>query len=104
MSSFDGTFASIAEETLDDVHGGANPGYRPEDNGMGRAGPGKSWSWLGNYYTPEALAHDQDVRSRLDRGQSAFQAHLGALPGLPSAIGSWFRAKFAPGPDDRQIG
>jgi hypothetical protein len=60
-------------------------------------------SFLGNYYTPEALAHDQAVRGGVASGQSRVGAHLRALPLLPAAVGSYFRARFNPGPDDRHI-
>lgn len=96
-------FDIISAEALATVAGGADPGYNPQDNGLGRAGPGTSWSWLGNYYTPEALEHDKAVRTAKANGASGFQAHMGALPKLPAAIGSWFRAKFNPGPNDKQL-
>jgi hypothetical protein len=95
-------FEVIPEEMLASVAGGQNnPGYDPNNNALGRVGPGTGWSWLGNHYTPEALAHDRAVRDAKANGASGFQAHMGALPKLPAAIGSWFRAKLAPGPQDR---
>ena len=93
----------VSEELLHSIFGGqGTPPYNPQDNGLGRAGPGTNWQWLGNYYTPEAYAHDKAVRDAKANGASEVAAHLGALPKLPAAIGSWFRAKFSPGPQDRQ--
>ena len=83
---------------------GGSPGYNPADNALGRVGPGATgMSFLGNYYTPEALAHDQAVRGAEANGSSPLMAHLGALTKLPAAIGSYFRARFNPGPDDMQL-
>jgi len=94
---------ALSDDWLAGVVGGADPGYNPADNAFGRAGPGRSWSWLGNYYTPEALAHDQAVRSNLAGGSSHVMAHTRALPLLPSAVGSYFRARFHPGPNDMHL-
>lgn|GEM_PF-1761415 len=97
------TFELVADELLARVAGGGdNPGYDPNNNALGRVGPGTGWSWLGNYYTPEALAHDRAVRDAKANGASGFSAHVGALPKLPAAVGSWFRARFSPGPQDMQ--
>lgn len=96
-------FAVIDHELLARVAGGADPGYKPDDNARGRVGPGRSWKWLGNYYTPEALAHDNAVRGAQAGGASAVRAHLGALPLLPAAAGSYLRARFAPGPNDMKL-
>ncbi|HEX4421289.1 MAG TPA: hypothetical protein VH165_25415 [Kofleriaceae bacterium] len=96
-------FESLADDRLLTVSGGADPGYNPADDALGRAGPGRSWSWLGNYYTPEALAHDKAVRGSLAAGSSAVMAHAKALPLLPAAVGSYFRARFHPGPDDMHL-
>jgi hypothetical protein len=96
-------FEGIDRARLAVVAGGADPGYKPEDNARGRVGPGTNWRWLGNYYTPEALAHDNAVRGAKERGTNGFMAHLGALPRLPGAVGSYFRARFAPGPNDMQL-
>lgn len=85
------------------VTGGADPGYNPSDNAFGRAGPGRSWTWLGNYYTPEALAHDRSVRNSIQSGSSKPMAHAKALPLLPAAVGSYFRARFRPGSDDMHL-
>ena len=93
----------LADEDLSVVVGGKDPGYNPADNALGRVGPGRSWRWLGNYYTPEALAHDQAVRGNLARGESPVMAHLHALPKLPAAVTSYFRARFHPGPDDMHL-
>jgi hypothetical protein len=94
---------SLAADLLARVAGGADPGYNPADNALGRAGPGRSWSWLGNYYTPEALAHDKAVRAGIDAGSSHTMAHVKAVPLLPKAVGSYFRARFRPGPDDMHL-
>jgi len=94
---------ALPDDRLTGVVGGADPGYNPADNAFGRAGPGRSWSWLGNYYTPEALAHDRAVRSNLAGGSSHVMAHVRAVPRLPSAVGSYFRARFHPGPNDMHL-
>jgi hypothetical protein len=96
-------FESLCDDLLVVVSGGADPGYNPADDALGRAGPGRSWSWLGNYYTPEALTHDKAVRSNLAAGSSPVMAHVKALPVLPAAIGSYFRARFHPGPNDMHL-
>jgi len=96
-------FASLSDDLLSAVSGGADPGYNSADDALGRAGPGRSWSWLGNYYTPEALAHDKAVRRSLAAGSSPVMAHAKALPLLPAAVGSYFRARFHPGPDDLHL-
>lgn len=93
----------LSDDLLTAVAAGADPGYNPADDALGRAGPGRTWSWLGNYYTPEALAHDQAVRSNLAGGSSRVMAHVKALPLLPAAVGSYFRARFHPGPDDMHL-
>ncbi len=96
-------FDVVSEDLLSMVSGGQNtPPYEPDNNALGRVGPGTDWKWLGNYYTPEAYAHDAAVRDAKASGASSFAAHAGALPKLPAAIGSWFRAKFNPGANDRQ--
>lgn len=95
-------FEVVTDVMLTAVVGGQNPAYDPNNNALGRVGPGTSWKWLGNHYTPEAYAHDRAVRDAKAGGSSAFMAHAGALPKLPAAIGSWFRAKFSPGPQDVQ--
>lgn len=61
---------------------------------FGRCGPGSSWSWLGNVYTPECAAHDAAVRGRLASGSSAFMAHAKSLPLLPAAVGSYVRERL----------
>lgn len=93
----------LSDDLLTAVAAGADPGYNPADDALGRAGPGRSWSWLGNYYTPEALAHDKAVRGSLAAGSSKLMAHAKALPLLPAAVGSYFRARFHPGPDDMHL-
>lgn len=70
------------------VFGGAG-----EDASFGRCGPGNSWQFLGNVYTPECRAHDAAVRGSLANGTSQVMAHLKALPLLPAAVGSYLRAK-----------
>ena len=94
---------SLSDDALAGVSGAADPGYNPADNAFGRAGPGRSWRWLGNYYTPEALAHDRAVRDNLAAGSNRVMAHGKALPLLPVAVGSYFRARFRPGPDDMHL-
>ena len=96
-------FEDLCDARLVTVSGGADPGYNPADAALGRAGPGRSWSWLGNYYTPEALTHDKAVRANLAAGSSPVMAHVKALPALPAAIGSYFRARFHPGPNDMHL-
>ena len=96
-------FESLSDDLLVTVSGGADPGYNPADGALGRAGPGRSWSWLGNYYTPEALSHDKAVRGNLAAGSSPVMAHAKALPLLPSAVGSYFRARLRPGPNDMHL-
>jgi len=70
------------------VRGGAT-----DDHAFGRCGPGTSWSWLGDVYTPECSAHDAAVRGALGKGASHVMAHLRALPLLPAAVGSYIRAR-----------
>lgn len=93
----------ISIEVLDSVVGGAKPAYNPADNALGRVGPGTNWKFLGNYYTPEALAHDQAMRAGIAQGESKTSAWFHALPKLPAAIGSYFRARFDPGPNDMHL-
>jgi hypothetical protein len=94
------SYETLSDAALSRVTGGADPGYDPSNNAFGRAGPGQSWTWLGNYYTPEALAHDRSVRNSIQAGSSKPMAHVKALPLLPAAVGSYFRARFHPGADD----
>jgi hypothetical protein len=94
---------TLSGDVLAGVAGGADPGYNPADDALGRAGPGRSWAWLGNYYTPEALAHDNAVRGNLGAGSRPVMAHVKALPLLPAAVGSYFRARFRPGPNDMHL-
>ena len=97
-------FTVLTSEALLRITGGSsNPGYDPANNALGRIGPGRGMQFLGNYYTPEALAHDQAVRGAIASGSSPAMAHLAALPKLPAAAASWFRARFAPGPQDIQL-
>ena len=97
------SFEVLSAEAMAKVAGGADPGYNPADNALGRVGPGRGMRALGNYYTPEALAHDRAVRSGIAGGSSRVMAHARALPKLPAAVGSYFRARFNPGPDDMQL-
>ena len=94
---------TLDDDDLDTITGGADPGYQPQNNALGRVGPGTSWKWLGNYYTPEALAHDNAVRANQARGDGRIMSQIEALPKLPAAIGSYFRARFHPGPDDMHL-
>ena len=95
--------ASLSGDLLAAVSGGADPGYHPADDALGRAGPGRSWRWLGNDYTPEALAHDKAVRRSLAAGSSSVMTHAKALPLLPAVVGRYVRARFHPGPDDLHL-
>ena len=99
MSKFD----VIDEALLRTIIGGADPGYAPADNARGRVGPGRSMRFLGNYYTPEALAHDNAVRDAKASGSNAFMAHARALPRLPGAAASYVRARWFPGPHDMHL-
>jgi len=77
-------------EVIDDaalalVLGGA------DDPSLGRCGPGSSWRFLGNVYTPQCRAHDVAVRSAKAAGTNPVVAHIKALPLLPAAVGSYAR-------------
>lgn len=85
------------------VGGSSQPAYNPSDNALGRVGPGRGMGFLGNYYTPEAFAHDRQVRDAIANGSSPFMAHTRALPGLWSAAKSYVRARTNPGPHDVQL-
>ena len=93
----------LADEDLSVVVGGNDPGYNPADNALGRVGPGRSWRWLGNYYTPEALVHDKMVDDAMKSGDGWYKANAKALSTLPAAAGSYVRARFFPGPDDMHV-
>jgi hypothetical protein len=80
--------ASLEAADLSRVGGGA------DDNAFGRCGPGASWRWLGDVYTPECRAHDASVRGDLASGSSHFMAHARSLPLLPAAIGSYVRERL----------
>lgn len=80
--------ASLEAADLSRVGGGAG------DADFGRCGPGTSWKWLGDVYTPECRAHDASVRGYLANGSSHFMAHARSLPLLPSAIGSYVRERL----------
>lgn len=60
---------------------------------FGRCGPGSSWKWLGNVYTPQCATHDAKVRNAQANGTSAFMSHVKALPWLPAAVGSYVKAR-----------
>lgn len=75
----------LDDTTLALVLGGA------EDPSLGRCGPGASWGFLGNVYTPQCLAHDRVVRGEKTKGTNPVVAHLKALPLLPAAIGSYVK-------------
>ena len=100
---FMSTLFVIDDALLRAVVGGADPGYAPADNARGRVGPGRSMRFLGNYYTPEALAHDNAVRDAKAAGSGGFMAHLRALPLLPGAAASYLRARVRPGPGDMHL-
>jgi hypothetical protein len=90
-----GNMQSIDLDHLAYVTGGAqtqNP--TTNDNSFGRCGPGSSWRFLGDVYTPECRAHDAAVRGNLANGDSHVMAHVRALPQLPAAIGSYVRARL----------
>jgi len=103
MSNMAEPFEVLSNEMLALVAGGDDPGYQPQNNGLGRVGPGMGWSWLGDYYTPEALRHDTAVRNNLRAGYSPVMSHIRALPSLPAAIASYPRARWFPGANDRHI-
>lgn len=94
---------ALCERLLANVTGGKDPGYNPADDALGRVGWGTSWKWLGNYYTPEALAHDKETRRHLAHGDSLLKTHVLAAPKLPAAVGSYVRARLHPGPDDMHL-
>ena len=75
-------------------------------NSYGRCGPKGDLQWLlGNHFTPQCKAHDRLVRNALRRGASRLEAHGKALPQLPSAAWSWYRAslKRRPRPSPRDL-
>jgi hypothetical protein len=85
----------LADIELSRVAGGeGTPPATTNDPSFGRCGPGSSWKWLGDVYTPQCEAHDAAVRGELAQGTPRWKAHLKALPLLPEAIGSYFRARF----------
>ena len=85
---------ALADVELERVAGGEAPPAASNDNSFGRCGPGSSWQWLGNVYTPQCAAHDAAVRGEIAQGTPRVLAHLKALPLLPYAVGSYFRARF----------
>jgi hypothetical protein len=88
----DATSRMLRADQLALVVGGAAPANH--DNAFGRCGPGTRWPWLGNVYTPQCAAHDAAVRGALAHGESRVAAHVGALPLLPAAVGSYVRARL----------
>lgn len=76
------------------IAGGEGQQAPANDDSFGRCGPGSSWQWLGNVYTPQCAAHDAAVRGEIAQGTSRPMAHIKALPLLPAAVGSYFRARF----------
>src|SRR5437763_13243397 len=93
----------LTDDVLAAVAGGADPGYEPNNHALGRVGPGTHWKWLGNYYTPEALAHDKALNGYRAAGEGRVKAWFHALPQFPAAVASYFRARFNPGPDDMHL-
>jgi hypothetical protein len=89
----DSTMTGLSASELDRVCGGALDSM-PNDNAFGRCGPGTSWKWLGDVYTPACKAHDASVRGALAQGSSHAYAHLQALPLLPAAGASYLRARL----------
>ena len=65
--------------------------------------PGRSWSWLGNYYTPESLSHDKAVRGNLAAGSSPVMTHAKALPLLPRSRRLVLPCPLPPGSDDMHL-
>lgn len=85
--------ASLAAAELARVGGGAGAVDTTRD-AFGRCGPGTSWRWLGDVYTPACAAHDASVRGYLANDSSPFMAHARSLPLLPAAVGSYVRARL----------
>lgn len=85
------SLASLDTAELALVGGGAGA---DNNDAFGRCGPGTSWKWLGNVYTPECRAHDASVRGYLANGSSPVMAHTRSLPLLPAAIGSYVRERL----------
>jgi hypothetical protein len=75
------------------VGGAADASANANNDAFGRCGPGTSWKWLGDVYTPQCAAHDAKVRGYLANGSSGFMAHAKSLPLLPAAVGSYVRAR-----------
>ena len=85
---------ALADVELERVAGGDGPPAAGNDSSFGRCGPGSSWQWLGNVYTPQCAAHDAAVRGEIAQGTPRVLAHVKALPLLPAAVGSYVRARF----------
>ena len=86
--------ADLARVTGGEAKAAAGAASAQPSSDFGRCGPGSSWKWLGNVYTPACAAHDAAVRGRLASGSSAFMAHAKSLPLLPAAIGSYVRERL----------
>lgn len=84
---------SLHTITLDQLSFVAGAAGEPASD-FGRCGPGSSWKWLGNVYTPQCATHDAKVRNAQANGTSAFMSHVKALPWLPAAVGSYVKARF----------
>jgi hypothetical protein len=84
---------ALAQVELERVAGGEGA-PAANDASFGRCGPGSSWQWLGNVYTPQCAAHDAAIRGDIAQGTPPVLAHVKALPLLPAAVGSYFRARF----------
>lgn len=85
---------ALPDVELERVAGGDAAPATNNDDSFGRCGPGSSWQWLGNVYTPQCAAHDAAVRGEIAQGTPRPLAHLKAVPLLLPAIGSYFRARF----------
>jgi len=85
---------ALADVELERVAGGEAPPAASNDNTFGRCVPGSSWQWLGNVYTQQCAVHHAAVRGEIAQGTPRVLAHLKALPLLPYAVGSYFRARF----------
>lgn len=82
-------FDPIHDSQLASITGAASP------SDFGRCGPGSSWGFLGDVRTSACASHDAAVRGNLAAGDSKVMAHAKALPLLPAAIGSYFKARLA---------
>jgi hypothetical protein len=87
---------SLDVRQLAHVRGGADVGQPPDPSNpsFGRCGPGTDMKFLGNVYTPECTAHDQAVHDAQGKGAPYWLANVEALPKLPGAVYSYFRARI----------